>query len=85
MYLLDLNMVVDAYLYLGYLIVEVLKRMYKSGTGSSTKPKPYKFIEDVDDRSLLGKGVVKLASFIHPEREIMRDVDRIVVKLAQSI
>jgi len=85
LYLLDANMVVDAYLYLGYLIVRVLKEMYKSETISSTKPKPHNFIEDVENRSVLGKGVVKLASFPSQDRALIEDIDKIVVKLAQSI
>ncbi len=84
-YLLEANMVVDAYLYLGYLIIEILKHIYKSGVESSLKTKPHKFIEDVEDRSVLGKGVVKLASFTNIDQIAMQDVDRIVTKLAQNI
>jgi hypothetical protein len=84
-YLLEANMVVDAYLYLGYLLIEVLKRIYKSETETSSKSKPHKFIEDIEDRSILGKGVVKLASFTNSGRIPMQDVDHTVTKLAQSI
>jgi|GEM_PF-1780971 len=84
-YLLEANMVVDAYLYLGYLIVEVLTHIYKSEAESSPRTKPHKFIEDIEDRSLLGKGVVKLTSFTNIDQIVMQDVDRTVVKLAQSI
>lgn len=84
-YLLEANMVVDAYLYLGYLIIEILKHIYKSGVESSLKTKPHKFIEDVEDRSVLGKGVVKLASFTNIDQIAMQDMDRIVTKLAQNI
>jgi hypothetical protein len=84
-YLLEANRVVDAYLYLGYLIVEVLKQIYRSVAESTLKTKPHKFIEEIEDRSILGKGVVKLASFTNVEQTALQDVDRIIAKLAQSI
>ena len=84
-YLLEANMVVDAYLYLGYLLTEVLKHIYKSETELSPKSKPHKFIEDIEDRSILGKGVVKLASFTNSDQVVMQDVDHTITKIAQNI
>jgi hypothetical protein len=84
-YMLEANMVVDAYLYLGYLIVEVLKQIYRSEAESLLKTKSHKFIEEIENRSILGKGVVKLASFTNVEQIALQDVDQIIAKLAQSI
>jgi len=83
--LLEANMVVDAYLYVGYLAVEALKRFYKSEAESSLKTKPHKFVDEIEDRSILGKGVVKLASFTNIDRTTVQDVDRAITKLAQNI
>jgi hypothetical protein len=84
-FLLDANMVVDAYLYLGYLVVEVLRRFYESESEFLLKTKPYRFVDDIEDRSILGKGVVKLASFTNIDRIVIQDVDEVITKLAQNI
>lgn len=85
LYLLEADMVVDAYLYLGYLVAEVLKRIYKSEAEFSPKTKPHKFIEGIEERSILGRGAIKLASFTNIDRVVMQDVDQTVTKIAQSI
>jgi len=84
-YLLEANMVVDAYLYLGYLVVEVLKSIYKSKAESLPKTKPYKFVEEIENRFILGKGVVKLASFPYIDQAVLQDVDQTLRSLAQKI
>jgi len=84
-YLLESNMVVDAYLYLGYLVVEVLKSIYKSEDESFRKAKAYKFIEEIENRSIIGKGVIKLASFTNIDRVVLQDVEQTLISLAQNI
>jgi len=83
-FLLESNMVVDAYLYIGYLVTEALKCIYKSEAEFLTKGKPHIFVENIEDRSILGKGVVKLASFTNIDQIVMQDVDHTIAKLAQS-
>lgn len=84
LYLLESNMVVDAYAYLGYLIVKALERIYKGFVERLPAARLHRFIEDLDDRRVLGKGAVKTASFPLFDLTIVQDVEQAALGLAQN-
>ncbi|MEM3386539.1 MAG: hypothetical protein QXN08_02550 [Nitrososphaerales archaeon] len=85
LYLLESNRVVDAYIYLGYLIVEVLRRIYRSCVELLPKARLHRFIEDLDSKGTLGKGAVRAASFPPIDTTLIQGLEQTTFKLAQKI
>ncbi|MFN3622369.1 MAG: hypothetical protein ACK4TI_05710, partial [Nitrososphaerales archaeon] len=81
LYLLESNMVVDAYIYLGYLIIEALKRVYRNCVELLPKARLHRFIEDLDDKGALGKGAVRAASFPLLDTTLIQEVEQITFRL----
>lgn len=85
LYMLESNMVVDAYTYVGYLIIETLRRIYKNWVQQSAKVRLHRFIEDFDDKGVLGKGRLRVIPFPSFDATLIREVEQSTFRLAQSI
>ncbi len=85
LYLLESNMVVDAYIYLGYLIVDALRRVYRSWLKRLPKVRLHRFIEDLEGKGVLSKGTLRTASFPPSDSTLIQEVEQTTFRLAQRV